>query len=174
MKRHLTILIFCAALASLDAPVRAQADGEKPAKTTTRQSNPGAEGADYRISFKMKDHDLEASGNFVVQNGAQANYVSGGETPSVVSSKNGEKGVEFKKHSAIVNCLPVENPNNGRIRAECQFELSGPLAPATELKVHPAKTFQLQTSFEVQKGHTLVLTDEPDRRVEVRIDEVAP
>ena len=122
-----------------------------------------------KISFKLKFKRLESSGNFTVQSGTQANYVIGGDDPVEISNAQG-KGVEFKKHGTIVNILPIVQPDSDRVDAQWQSEISGPLAPETSLKVNPIATFQIQTEFTVTLGKTIVLVDEPDRRVEVKIE----
>ena len=130
--------------------------------------------ANFRIHFKLRSHELEGAGNFVVADRAQSNYVAGGEYPEEVANGRGEKGVEFKKHALIVNCVPAGQPDGDSVQVQCQFELSGPLPPVGSLKVRPIETFQYQTDFMIKRGQTLVLIDEPDRRVELKLDEVAP
>ncbi len=127
----------------------------------------------FKISFKIKDGELEAAGSFVVMSGSQSNYVAGGEKVFEIDSA-ARKSVEFKKHGTIVNCVAVSKPGGTIVRAECQFEISGPLAPVGDLKARPISTFQFQTAFEVERGHTLVLIDEPARRLEIKIEVVAP
>jgi hypothetical protein len=127
----------------------------------------------FKISFKIKTDELESAGNFVAHNASQANYAKGGDSPVELESSKEHKGVEFKKYGTIVNCLPVAVPDSDKVDAQCQFELSGPLRPVTSLKVNPITSFQYQAEFTVQKGRRIVLVDEPDRRVEVKIEELA-
>ena len=124
-----------------------------------------------KFSFKLKFKQMENVGNFVVQSGTQANYVLGGEIPVEVEHAQG-KGIEFKRHGTIVNVLPVVRPDSDKVDIQLQCELSGPLPPETSLRVNPIATFQYQTAFVATLGKTLVLIDEPDRRVEVTIDTV--
>lgn len=98
----------------------------------------------FRISFKIKDGELEDAGSFVVLSGSQS------------------------------NCIAAAKPSSAIVRADCQFEISGPLSPVGELKARPAATFQFQTSFEVERGHAIVLVDGPVRHIEVKIEAVAP
>ncbi len=143
-----------------------------PAKALSVKTN-AEESVNFRISFKIKDGELENAGSFVVMSESQANYIIGGEKVVEVDMPSG-KAVEFKKHGTIVNCLPVAKPDSALVRAECQFELSGPLGPVGTLKARPISTFQLQTSFEAALGRTLVLVDEPTRHLEVKVEVVAP
>lgn len=125
-----------------------------------------------KVSFKMMADGLEGSGNIAVQAGSQGNYVSGGETPF---EADGGKGVEYKKARLIVNCVPVVYPSNrNMVRAECQFEISGPLKPAASSSARPLTTFQIQTAFAAEKGRPILLVDEPTRRIEVKIEDLAP
>lgn len=146
-------------------PVQSYALDKTPGKA------PSTPLANYRVAFRMKLAELERSGNFTVQDGAQANYVLGGDTPTEAQNSRGEKGIEFKKHGTIVNCIVT---GGGRLNAQCQFEISGPLPPQTSLKVNPIATLQLQTTFTAEKGKPLLLVDEPDRRIEITITETAP
>jgi hypothetical protein len=127
--------------------------------------------ANLRISFKIRYKELENSGNFIVQSGTQANYVIGGEEPREIQNAQG-KGIEFKKHGIIVNVLPVLYPETDVVDTQLQCEISGPLSPVTSLQVPPIATFQLQIEFRSALGKPIVLVDEPDRRIEVKIDEV--
>jgi hypothetical protein len=126
--------------------------------------------ANYRVAFSVKAGDLSGAGNFVVSDGSQANYVHGGERPHEVATSNGTS-VEFKKVAFITNCVVAAVPDKEEAAAECQFELSGPGKPdpSHKLKVPPIETFQYQTSFTARLGKTLVLVDEPSKRVEVTI-----
>ncbi|MCX5787523.1 MAG: hypothetical protein NTX64_03280 [Elusimicrobia bacterium] len=122
-----------------------------------------------KVSFKLKFKRLESSGNFTVQSGTQANYVIGGDDPVEVITKQGT-GIEFKKYGTIVNILPAVVFDSDKVDAQLQAELSGPQAPETSLKVNPISTFQIQTEFTITLGKTIVLVDEPDRRVEIKIE----
>lgn len=126
---------------------------------------------DLRISFKLRFKDLHAEGNFVTESGTQANYVQGGEVPWETSSPQG-KGIEFKKYGVIVNVLPFIKPDaEDVVDAQMQIELSGPVASKNSLNVPEIATFQLQNEFSTSLGKTVVLVDEPDRRIEVTIAE---
>lgn len=142
-------------------------------RPTAPKAPPSARPANLRVSFAIRLQDLQSSGNFAVQDGSQANYVRGGETPFEVKTEKGT-GLEFKKYGTIVNCLPASVPGGNTVAASCQFELSGPGRPETTFQVKPPMTFQLQTTFVAEKGKTLVLVDEPDRRLEVKLEEVKP
>jgi len=154
------VLAVCSAADSFAAPASVPPPPPQP-----------KDAANYKISFMIKVQGLESAGNFVVHEGAQVNYVRGGETPYEVANKQGT-GIEFKKHGTIVNCLPVAVPDSDRVILQCQFELSGAIAPATSLKVRPIETFQLQTEFSAQRGKTVVLVDEADRHLEVKVEEL--
>lgn len=124
----------------------------------------------YRVSFVLKAGGLEYASSFVLQDGAQANYIDGGEVSQEFDSGRG-KSIEFKKRGVIVNCVAVENPNDkSRVHAECQFEISGPVKSAT--RAADIATFQFQTAFEVEKGRTLFVVDGPEKRIEVTIVEI--
>jgi hypothetical protein len=143
-----------------------------PAKSLGVKANAEAS-LNFKISFKIKDGEIEDAGSFVVMSEAQSNYVAGGEKVFEIDAA-GRKSFEFKKHATIVNCIAVAKPSSTIVRAECQFEISGPLAPVGELKARPISTFQYQTAFEVERGHTLVLVDGSSRHIEIKIDVVAP
>ena len=131
-------------------------------------SRPSA--AMFRVAFTLKVGGLEYASSFVVQDGSQANYIDGGEVSQEFDSGHG-KTIDFKKRGVIVNCVPVENPNaKERVRAECQFEISGPVKSATAAA--DVATLQLQTAFEVEKGKPLLVVDGPGKRIEVTITEI--
>lgn len=155
----LAALLPCAALAQPLPP--------KPAKAQ-------ASGSNFKISFKIRSAQLESAGNFVVQDGEQANYTRGGERPYEIETARGT-GIEFKKHATIVSCLPswdASGPN--RVRLSCQFELSGALPATGKLSARPIETFQLQTSFILVPGKPLVLVDDDGRYLEVGVVELKP
>jgi hypothetical protein len=157
-KAFMLILLFLAATAS--AQDKAGPQPAKKAKSAVQDIR------NFRISFTMKNHALVGTGNFVVMAESQSNYFVGTSTPS-------RKAEDPRKYGTIVNCMPVPNPNNGLIRAECQFELSAPPALVGEAPQSEGP-LQLQTTFEAKLGHTLVLIDEPKRYIEVKFEEVAP
>jgi hypothetical protein len=124
--------------------------------------------ANIAVVFKIKNTLREAAGRFVVGNGSQANYVNGGELAKAVQTSQG-KGLEYKKHGVIVNCLPILSADGRRANMECQFEISGPGNKNPDLDAWDLVTFQYQSSFTAELGKTLVLVDEPDRRVEITV-----
>lgn len=139
----------------------------KPLKTPDKLAGENGR-IHFRIAFKMKLKELDRSGNFVVLDGSQANYVDGGETAVPGTGS----GAEYKKRSLIVNCVAVQDPRDAqRVKAECQFELSGPVHSA-DGKTYEAATFQLQDGFEVVKGKPLVLVDEADKHLELVVTQV--
>ncbi len=168
MKRMFLTTFVC--LAVLSASGAGAAGAPRPAAP---KAPPSSRPTNFRISFVLRLQDMQSAGNFVVQDGAQANYTRGGDAPFEVKTEKGT-GLEFKKYGTIVNCLPVSAPGGKSVAADCQFELSGPGRPETTFQVKPPMTFQLQTSFVAEIGKTTVLVDEPDRRLEVRIDEAKP
>lgn len=127
----------------------------------------------FKISFKIRSGELEDSGSFTVLAGSQSNFIAAGEK-AFETGAGAARGVEFKKHGAIVNCVAVAKPATTIVRAECQFELSGPLAPTGELKARSIASLQFQTAFEVERGRTMVLVEGPARHIEVKIEAVAP
>jgi hypothetical protein len=151
------LLPLCASAADKVKPPRDAAEAEK----------------DYKISFVLKAEGLERAGSFVTQGGSEGDYNFGGEDPVKIENKFGT-GLEFKKHHTTVNCIPVANPNNGLIRAECQFEISGALKPAADMKDGSTISFQYKAAFEARPGKTIVLVDDPTRRVEVKIETIEP
>lgn len=168
------IILACFAGPAFAAEIAAPSRIGKSQKPLGRAISDGSSPVNFRISFTIRAGEVSSSGNFVVKNGNQVNYVRGGDTPIEVKNSRGDKGVEFKKHGTIVNCLPTADPNGTLVHAECQFELSGPGKPETSLQVHPVATFQIQSSFVARKGQPLVLVDEPDRRIEVKIEDAGP
>ena len=131
-------------------------------------SAPKEASANIVITFKLKSALREASGRFVVGNEQQANYVTGGELAKTVQNKQG-KGLEYKKHGVIINCLPILEADRKRVRAECQFEISGPGRKSPDFDAWDLDTFQYQAGFTAELGKPLVLVDEPDRHVEVTL-----
>ncbi len=127
--------------------------------------------AQYRISFSLRLKDLSASGDFAASDGTQANYVRGGEVPAESVTASG-KTVEFKKEGVIVDCIPSGRPG-GLVALQCQFEISGPMAPVTDFKIRPVETFQCQAEVLLRPGVRRVQVDDPDRRVEVGVEKVA-
>lgn len=121
-----------------------------------------------QVSFKLRNAGREVSSRFVIGSGSQANYVVGGELAKAVQTSQG-KGLEYKKHGVIVNCLPVLSPDGKRVSAELQVEVSGPGRKNQDLDAWDLDTFQYQTSFTAELGKLLVLVDEPDRRVEITV-----
>jgi hypothetical protein len=159
----LPALLLAAGAASAQEPMRPVAQK----KRATSSSN-------FRISFKLRSHELQAAGNFTVADGAQANYVVGGERPEETPDAGGKPVVDFKKHGLIVDCVPTRRPSDGLVDVQCQFELTGVLPPTGAAKARPTETFQYQTDFSIKPGSSLVLVDEPDRRVELKLEELAP
>lgn len=159
------------ALASLlSVPCSAQQPATHPAGRPAPRLETRAAERNLRISFKLKEQNLESAGNFTVRNGSQSNYIAGGEVPFETEMAKG-KAVDYKKTGVIVNCLPRALSEDA-FALVCQFELSGPGLPVGTLGARPAQTFQLQSEFTVRKGKTLVLVDEPTRRVEIKLDEL--
>lgn len=152
-------------------PSRSQSKRPKLPKLEPSLAADDNSNAVFRVSFKLQDRELKASGNFVVESGTQANYSIGGDEPFEHQNAGGV-GVEFKKVAAIINVLPAFVPGTDIVDCQWQSELSGPLAPKGSLKVQPISTFQLQTEFRVALGKTIVLVDEPDRRVEAVFTEI--
>lgn len=170
MAAPLAALLASAPGFAAEAPPRPAGIGISAPKKTQAGAPPSESALNFRISFRIKLDELESAGNFVVQDGSQGNYVTGGDAPIEVQNSRGDKGLEFKKHATIVNCLPASFPEGGRVLAQCQFELSGPGRPATSFQARPPSTFQLQTSFVAALGRSLLLVDEPNRRVEIKIE----
>lgn len=163
IKIALLLLSFAApAVAAPLPPMRAKAKAPSDASEN------------LRFTFKIKDGELEESGSFVVLSGSQSNFIAGGEK-AFESGAGPVKGIEFKKHSVIVNCVASAKPASVIVQADCQFEISGPSStPVGDLKARSITTFQFQTTFEAERGHALVLIDGASRRLEVKIDGVAP
>lgn len=125
-----------------------------------------SQGVNYRISFSMKLGDIERVGNFLVQDEHQANYVSGGER----AVEEGPSAA-MRKESTIVNCVPVAVAEKAdHVYVECQFELVGP-ARAEKNKPRGVASFQYQTALVLKKGRSHVLIDEPEKRVELMIED---
>lgn len=122
----------------------------------------------FTVSFKLKNGLREAAGRFLVGNGNQANYVSGGEVTKTIQTVQG-KGVEYKKVGVIVNCLPNLHADGRHATVECQFEISGPGRKNPDLDAWDVDTFQYQAGFSAELDRPLVLVDEPERRVEVTL-----
>jgi hypothetical protein len=159
--------LLLAALVPLAVSASAQS---LPAKLRSNDLSTRPFAAQFRVAFTLKIGGLDYASSFVLQDGSQANYIDGGEVSYVFKGEKGES-IEFKKRGVIVNCVAVENPNaKSRVRAECQFEISGPVKSAT--RAADVATFQLQTSFEAEKGKPLLVVDGPDKRVEVTITEI--
>ena len=169
MNHRILTLAFC--LAALSA---APGSAQEPAKgpRAVRPLKAGGSGTEnFKISFKIRASGLESAGNFMVRDGAQSNYVRGGETPYEFDGGRG-KSVEYKKHGTIVNCLPASHGD--AVSLTCQFELSGALAPTGSLGARPIETFQLQSDFTIRRGETLALVDEPDRGIEITLETARP
>ena len=128
----------------------------------------------YKVSFSLKVGTRLESGSYIVGDGAQSNYVAGGEEPWEFENKQGT-GVDFKKRAVVINSL-VTAAGAGRVAAEFQVEVSGPLTPDPASKLHmPAiSTVQVQSSFHVALGKPIVLVEQPDRRFEITIERLEP
>ena len=111
--------------------------------------------ANFKVSFVMRLGGITRSGAFLINDGAQANYLD-------ASTKGGKR-----EAAVIANCVVVEAPATAAAvpsaRAECQFELSTP-----ESK-DPGTTLQLQTAFMAELGKPLTLLEGKDRRLEVTV-----
>ena len=157
MKRRAIVLV-AGVLAVLSIGTPSWAEGIDP-------------GRNLKVSFKIKNHALESSGNFVIGAGKQVNYVVGGDEPSEIVTNRG-KGVEFKKHGTIVNLIATVRPASGDVDLQVQVEKSGPLDGDRRLmNARPIETFQLQTTCTAKLGKPLVVVDEPDRRVELLVED---
>lgn len=161
--------IFAANLLVLVLAVPAICAGGKDASS----SNPDS--VNYRVSFKMKNEALSAASSFLMGSEQQAKYLQAEENPHEFESAQapGGMGVEFKKVTAIVNCV-ISRAKDGVVYGDFQFELSGPVAPVGKRKSVPLRTFQYTSPIAARLGQTLVVVDGPDRRIEIRIDEVKP
>lgn len=164
-----TLLAAALVLSACLAPSSAKEPGARPATQRQVWAKEAAP-RNLRISFKIKEQDLERSGNFTVADGAQSNYIAGGETPFEVDAAKG-KAVEYKKTAVIVNCLP-KALSGDLFAVTCQFELSGPGQPTGTLQARPVQTLQFQSEFTLRKGRPLLLIDEPARRIEISIEEL--
>lgn len=135
-----------------------------------RRSSQDLGGGNLKVSFRIKSGIRESSGNFVVRNAMQMNYVVGGDTPFELEGRQ-KHAIEFKKYGTIVNCLAVSVPGTDKVQAQFQFELSGPQEKLTSFEIPRIESFQLQTEVLLTKGLEQVLVDEPDRRIEVRVED---
>ena len=164
MKRNFRRALSLMLALSIAAPCLAAEGGaglwDKKAKAPkAAEAAPAA--ANFKISFRLKSADMEKTGNFVIAEGEQANYLVGGEfTRQALDGKE----TEPKKYGTIVNCLVKTVAGARSANAQCQFELSGPVQGKAPV------VFQLQTSFVAPLGRPLVLVDEPERLVEIKID----
>jgi len=162
MKRALAVAALLAAFA---APAFC-ADAKSASK-------PGA--VNYRVSFKMKTETLSAASSFLMAAEGQAKFVQTGEDPHEFDNAQaaGGVGVEYKKVMALVNCV-ISRAKDGLVQGDFQFELSGPVAPVGKRKMAPLRIFQYATPLVARLGQTVVVVDDADRRIEIRIDEVKP
>lgn len=150
--------------------VTAQAE-PAPAKAKGNDSFTRPSLAQYRLSFKLAVSGLKYESSFVMIDGEQTNYVDGGEDAH--ESAPGTKIVDYKKVGTIVNCLAVDNPNfKNRVRAQCQFEISGPVKSKSGAPALDQATFQLTSSFEAEKGKPLALVEGPGKLIEVTISDL--
>lgn len=147
------------------------------ASTKATSSSSKLDAANYRVSFKMKNDILSAASSFLMGTEQQAKYLQTGEDPyeseNVQNNAPSVVGVEFKKVTAIVNCV-ISRAKDGVVYADFQFELSGPVTAVGKRKAIPVRTFQYASPIAVRLGQTLVVVDGPDRHIEIRIDEVKP
>jgi hypothetical protein len=93
------------------------------------------------VEISAKYLDLEGKTRFLVGNGNQTNYVTGGEKAFTFKNSQGE-AVEFKKTGFILNVLPYFNPKGAR-PSRCSFRWSSPAraracrSPATASRTSP-------------------------------------
>src|SRR5258706_3082873 len=108
---RLSLLLISSALANAGPAVKA-----------------GADPSLHKISFKLKLEGHEESGNFILQDASQGNYVLGGDMPFEATNEKGQVGLEFKKYGTTVNLLATDIPGKpGTVFAQMQVELTRPL-----------------------------------------------
>lgn len=113
-------------------------------------------GANYKISFKVRVGGIERAASVLALNGVQTNYTA--KSPVSVD------GVKTKTN-VVANFLPVFADNE--MDVQVQFEVStddGTLADNIVV--------QYQGEFRAEKGKTVVLLDEPDKHVEVMVEDL--
>jgi len=165
----LTLAAFISGADAADTPKPQTAQKSKNAVSSTTTSQVKT---NYKISFAIAMDGMERAGNFIVGGGTQGNYVYGGENPLEVTLGDGKKVVDFKKFGTIFNCL-VTKFSPGLVNIQMQIEVSGPVADnSTTLKTPAIKTFQIQTEITLGLGRSMLLVDEPDRRIEIKIEEL--
>lgn len=182
MRIYPIALALCLAAPSFalppDKPMRgpgaAGGDAKSPAPAPVKELKNPSIGVDYKVTFSLKNGTRAESGSFILGEGAQSNYVAGGEQPWETATDKGAT-VDLKKSGLIINGL-VHAAGAGAVDAEFQFEMTGPQAPdpASKLKVPSTSTFQYQVSFRAPLSKPFVLLEQPDRRIEVVFERIEP
>lgn len=163
---------------------------EKPAEGGTRKPESGGEPArleflvpdpeapglpaedNLRVSFRVKLEGFEREGSFLTSEANASNYVASGELPFEVAGEQGKK-IEYRNFSVIVNCLPsIDAREPDWVSAQFQFEVSGPVRSPDTRAAPASKSLQLQTSVRARLGRRVLVVDEPDKRIEVKIERV--
>lgn len=135
------------------------ADKPKMAGNAEKESAMSARsgtGANYKIYFKIRLGGIERAGSVLALNGIQTNYTA----KSPVSLE----GVKTTT-SIVANFLPVFADNE--MEVQVQFEAS-----AEDGTLADNIMVQYQGEFRAAKGKTVVLIDEPDKHVELMVEDL--
>ena len=172
--RKITQLILTLALLAPVAPLiaanaKAKESRLKPLASDSVINRPAGKhaGRDLRIEIKGDYRGLEGEADFIVADGSQANYVTGGDRGFKVMTGPGETP-EFKKWGFIVNATPVIDPSNPqKISIQLQIEISGPVEGKDGVNMD---MWQFQSEFGVVKGKWKEIVAKP-AKVAIRVSD---
>lgn len=143
--------VLCVPGMAEDKPKMAGSSGKKPAIAVR-----SGIGDNYRISFKIKVGGIERTASVLALNGVQTNYTA--KSPVTVD------GVKTKTN-VVANFLPVFAGNEMAVQVQLEITTDdGTLADNIVV--------QYQGEFRAEKGRTVVLFDEPDKHVEVMVEDL--
>ena len=152
-------------------PAAAKKADARPGKRPAVAAAAASDAVNLRVDVSAKYLSLEGTARFLVGNGTQSNFITGGDQAHLIKNSQGE-GVEFKKTGFLVNVLPVLNPDNDRaVSVQIQVELSGPTPgiKVGENEVPHVSTWQWQSSVSLVRGKKTVLVEAP-ARFEMTVD----
>ncbi len=140
------------------SPVEMSAKGQAVTRPEKQFEN-------HKISFIIKAKGENYAADVVVHNGTQSNYIS--VTTTTVQNVNGMGNPALKTVNVIANFLPCFDSQINQVDVQIQIEFSSKGDP-----VYGDVFMQVQTEVAVAKGTPIVLVSDPDKHIELIIDDL--
>lgn len=129
-----------------------------PERGSRRRSN-------YKISIRIKTKGVDYATAVLVSDGQQSSFTA--LTTTTVAGINGGN-TALKRTAIVANFLPYCPPevSNNKVDVQMQIEFSSTGDPAGDVFI------QIQTEVWTKKGKPIVLASDPDKHVELVIEDL--